>query len=80
MNEPTPLVLITFKAVSILLEERADHKKIKWTDIKKMLASDFFGRLKAYDKDKVPEKIIKALDKFIESNPTFVPEEVVKAT
>ena len=55
VNEPTQMVLITFTAVAILLEERT-NLNIKWTDIKKMLASDFFGRLKSYDKDKIPPK------------------------
>jgi dynein heavy chain len=66
VNEPTPMVLTTFTAVAILIEERADYKKIKWADIKKMLASDFFNRLKSYDKDKIPQKVINALDKFVE--------------
>lgn len=48
-----------------MLEERTDSK-IKWTDIKKMLASDFFGKLKSYDKEKIPPKVVTALDKFVE--------------
>ena len=35
VNEPIPMILITFTAVSILLEERTDSK-IKWSDLKKV--------------------------------------------
>jgi dynein heavy chain len=79
VNEPTQMVLVTFTAVSILLEERTSAN-IKWADIKKMLASDFFNKLKSYDKDKVPAKVISTLSKFVEKNPNFVPEEVGKST
>ena len=78
VNEPTQMVLITFTAVAILLEERT-NLNIKWTDIKKMLASDFFGRLKSYDKDQIPPKVVTTLDKFVDKHPNFVPEEVGKS-
>ena len=45
-----------------------------------MLASDFFGRLKSYDKDKIPPKVISTLDKFVEKNPNFTPAEVEKSS
>lgn len=79
VNEPTPMVSITFTAVAILLEERT-NANIKWSDIKKMLASDFFGRLKSYNKDSIPQKVINACDKFVEKHPNFIPEEVGKST
>lgn len=79
VNEPTPMVSITFTAVAILLEERT-NANIKWSDIKKMLASDFFGRLKSYNKDSIPPKVINACDKFVEKHPNFIPEEVGKST
>ena len=45
-----------------------------------MLASDFFEKLKAYDKEKIPPKVVATLDKFVEKNPNFVPEEVAKSS
>jgi dynein heavy chain len=79
-KEATPLVLMTFTGVAILLEERSDYKKVKWDDCKKMLAKSFFERLKSFDKEKIKEKVIKALDKFVGENPNFVPEEIEKAS
>mmetsp|Transcript_28380 Transcript_28380/g.28171 ORF Transcript_28380/g.28171 Transcript_28380/m.28171 type:complete len:142 (+) Transcript_28380:420-845(+) len=76
VKEPVPNVEMTFKAVAILLEERTNFDKITWADIKKMLASNFFGKLKAYDKDKIPPKVVAALDKFISKHPNFKPEIV----
>ena len=78
VNEPTQMVLITFTAVAVLLEERT-NLNIKWTDIKKMLASDFFGRLKSYEKDKIPPKVVSTFGKFVDKHPNFVPEEVGKS-
>lgn len=45
-----------------------------------MLASDIFGKLKSYDKEKIPPKVVTALDKFVDKNPNFVPEEVAKSS
>lgn len=80
VKEPTENVEITFKAVAILLEERTNFDKITWADCKKMLASNFFMKLKSYDKDKIPPKVIAALDKFVEKYPNFRPEIVQKST
>lgn len=71
---------MTFTGVAILIEERSDFKKIKWPDCKKMLSNDFFGRLKGFKKDKISEKNIKALGKFIDQNPKFTPAEVASAS
>lgn len=80
VKEPTENVEITFKAVAILLEERTNFDKITWADIKKMLASNFFSKLKSYDKDKIPPKVVAALDKFIQKYPNFKPDIVQKST
>lgn len=36
----------------------------------------FFDKLKTFKKDEVPERIVKAMDKFKEDNPDFTPEMV----
>ena len=80
VKEPTELVEITFKAVAILLEERPNFDKITWGDCKKMLATNFFSKLKSYDKDSIPPKIATALDRFIKKYPNFKPEIVKKSS
>lgn len=80
VKEPTEMVEITFKAVAILLEERTNYDKITWADIKKMLATNFFAKLKGYDKDKIPIKVVSTLDKFVQKYPNFTPEIVQKST
>jgi len=79
-KEPTEMVDITFRAVAILLEERTNYDKITWSDIKKMLATNFFAKLKSYDKDNIPQKVVTALDKFVNKYPDFTPEIVKKST
>lgn len=80
VKEPTELVEMTFKAVAILLEERPNFDKITWADCKKMLATNFFSKLKSYDKESIPPKIITALDRFIKKYPNFTPEIVKKSS
>jgi dynein heavy chain, axonemal len=80
VKEPTENVEITFKAVAMLLEERPNFDKITWPDIKKMLASNFFAKLKSYDKDNIPPKVVAALDKYVNNYPNFKPEIVKQST
>lgn len=80
VKEPTENVEMTFKAVAMLLEERPNFEKITWPDIKKVLASNFFAKLKSYDKDNIPPKVVAALDKFVNKYPNFKPEIVKQST
>ena len=80
VKEPTPLVLMTFTGVCILLEEKTDAKKVNWDIIKKMLANKFFDRLKNFNKDGIKPKTMVCLEKFIKENPKFVPSEVKQSS
>jgi len=61
-NVPTKGYLDTFTAVYILLERKTDYKKVEWKMLKTMLSGPFFDRLKSFNKDDVPEKVVKALN------------------
>lgn len=54
------------------------NSKTDWAAAKTLLGdSNFLKRLLDYDKDNIPQKILKKLDKYIAS-PDFVPEKVEK--
>lgn len=44
-----------------------------------MMSVGFFEKLKTFKKDDVPDRIIKAMDKFIQENPAFTAESVKSA-
>ena len=51
-----------------------------WASAKSLLGdSNFLKRLYDYDKDNIPEKMLKQLKKYME-NPKFVPEQVEKVS
>ena len=52
--------------------------KPSWDEGKKLLSSmNFMERLRDYDKENIPKKVIQNLQKYM-ANPKFVPEEVKK--
>jgi len=54
--------------------------KPDWSSAKSLLGdANFLRRLTEYDKDNIPGKTIKKLDKYIK-NPDFLPENVEKVT
>ena len=66
---PPANVVLACEAVCIYL-----GSKPTWDDAKKLLGQpDFIDQLKAYDKDHIPEKAIKAMKKYIE-NPNYDPK------
>eukprot|EP00951_Prasinocladus_malaysianus_P010352 scaffold75916_cov45-Prasinocladus_malaysianus.AAC.1 len=72
-SKPPPLVQMTMEAVCILNGQKAD-----WDSAKKMLGdSNFMKNLVEFDKDNIPDSVIKKLKKYTE-NPDFVPETVGK--
>lgn len=61
------------EAVCILFDKTPD-----WNESKKLLSQmDLMERLKDYDKDNIPAKFIKKLQKYY-TDPRFVPEEIRK--
>jgi len=71
--KPPPLVQTTMEAVCTLLQEKAD-----WDTAKKVLSdSQFMPRLLGFDKDNIPDKVIKKLEKYTQ-DPAFTPEAVAK--
>uniref|UniRef100_A0A0G4I0U0 Uncharacterized protein n=1 Tax=Chromera velia CCMP2878 TaxID=1169474 RepID=A0A0G4I0U0_9ALVE len=71
--KPPPLVMMTMEAVNLLLGEKTD-----WDTAKKVLGkSDFLSRLKAYDKDNIPQKVLRKLEDYIKK-PEYAPESVGK--
>ena len=56
------------------------NTKVDWPSAKALLGdANFLRRLINYDKDNVPQKTIKKLDKYID-NPDFLPENVEKVS
>jgi dynein heavy chain len=69
--KPPDLVQRVMEAICVLME-----KKPGWDESKKLLNdSNFIQNLKDYDKDNIPEKIIKSLQKYIKMS-DFDPESV----
>lgn len=72
-KSPPPLVGMTMEVVCILLQQKAD-----WDSAKKVLSDiNFINKLIDYDKDNIPEKVLKQIKKYIE-DPSFTPEAVAK--
>ncbi|QDZ24237.1 heavy chain of dynein [Chloropicon primus] len=72
-KNPPPLVGMTMEVVCILLQQKAD-----WDSAKKVLGDiQFINKLIDYDKDNIPEKVLKQIKKYIE-DPVFTPDAVAK--
>lgn len=71
-TKPPPLVMMTLEAVNVLLGEKPD-----WDTAKKVTLNDpkLIDKLKTYDKDNIPEKVLKQLAKYI-AKPEYTPETV----
>jgi dynein heavy chain len=70
-NNPPEMVKFTMEAVCILLEKPPD-----WAEAKKLLSQlDFMDQLRLYDKDNIPPRIIKKVEKYFK-DPRFQPELV----
>jgi len=71
-TKPPPLVMMTLEAVNILLGEKPD-----WDTAKKVTLNDskLIDKLKAYDKDNIPQKALKQLEKYVKK-PEYQPESV----
>lgn len=71
--KPPPLVQMTMEAVCILKSEKPD-----WDTAKKMLSdTNFMQSLQDFDKDNIPDSVIRKLTKYID-DPQYVPETVAK--
>lgn len=74
-KQPPELVVLTLEAVCILQGNKPD-----WGEAKKMMSqSDFLESLQNYDKDNIPEKKIKGIQKYMK-NDKFMPDEVGKVS
>lgn len=71
--KPPPLVQMTMEAVCILKHEKPD-----WDTAKKLLGdTNFMRSLEEFDKDNIPDSVIKKLKKYID-DPSYQPETVAK--
>ena len=71
--KPPPLVQMTMEAVCILKQEKPD-----WDTSKKVLSdTNFMKSLEDFDKDNIPESVIRRLKKYVE-DPNYQPEIVGK--
>ncbi|KAJ9531756.1 hypothetical protein QJQ45_021904, partial [Haematococcus lacustris] len=71
--KPPPLVQMTMEAVCILKQEKPD-----WDTAKKVLGdSNFMHSLQEFDKDNIPEGVIRKLRRYID-DPAYQPESVAK--
>eukprot|EP00434_Breviolum_minutum_P018353 symbB.v1.2.016193.t2/scaffold1223.1/size130870/6 len=69
--KPPPLVMMTMEAVNVLLQEKPD-----WDTAKKVLnRGTFLQDLKTFDKDNIPEKVLKQLTKYV-TKPEYTVEAV----
>ncbi|XP_013408536.1 dynein heavy chain 6, axonemal [Lingula anatina] len=74
-TKPPELVQTVMEAVCILLGQKTD-----WASAKAVLGdSQFLKKLVDYDKDNIPDSMLKKLKKYIE-NPKFNPETVEKVS
>ncbi|XP_059155726.1 dynein axonemal heavy chain 6-like isoform X2 [Physella acuta] len=74
-SKPPELVQTVMEAVAILLNQKTD-----WASVKVMLGdAAFLKKLSEYDKDNIPEAILKKLKKYMD-NPKFIPEAVEKVS
>ncbi|PVD36438.1 hypothetical protein C0Q70_03422 [Pomacea canaliculata] len=74
-SKPPELVQTVMEAVCILLGAKTD-----WASAKTTLGDPYFlKKLAEYDKDNIPESLLKKLKKYIE-NPKFVPDAVEKVS
>eukprot|EP00929_Paragymnodinium_shiwhaense_P038458 TRINITY_DN20312_c0_g1_i3.p1 TRINITY_DN20312_c0_g1~~TRINITY_DN20312_c0_g1_i3.p1 ORF type:complete len:2030 (-),score=489.14 TRINITY_DN20312_c0_g1_i3:63-5702(-) len=73
--KPPPLVMTTMEAVNLLLQEKPD-----WDTAKKVLAdTKFLERLKGFDKDNIPPKVLKQLEKYVKRD-DYTAESVGKVS
>jgi len=70
-TKPPPLVVMTLEAVCTLLQEKTD-----WDTAKKVMTdAKFLDRLKTFDKDNIPPKVLKTLEKYV-TKPEYTPDQV----
>ena len=74
-NKPPEMVMVVMEAVCVLLGMKTD-----WASAKQLLGDpSFLKSLMHYDKDNIPEYVLKKLTKYT-SNPNFTPEIVSKTS
>ncbi|XP_065911794.1 dynein axonemal heavy chain 6-like [Dysidea avara] len=74
-QKPPELVLTVMEAICILFGQRPD-----WGNSKQLLGDPgFLKKLIDFDKDKIPESVLKKLKKYID-NPKFLPDIVEKTS
>mmetsp|Transcript_1422 Transcript_1422/g.4304 ORF Transcript_1422/g.4304 Transcript_1422/m.4304 type:complete len:1452 (+) Transcript_1422:2-4357(+) len=70
--KPPSLVMMTMQAVNLLLGEKQD-----WDAAKRVLSgNDFMDRLKNFDKDNIPQKVLKKLGEDFVQKPEYAPDTV----
>jgi dynein heavy chain, axonemal len=66
-SKPPPLVMLTMEAVCTLRQDKPD-----WDTAKKMLGeSNFMEALKTFDKENIPDSVIKKLKKYVPHGSLF---------
>ena len=76
LRNPPALVQTTLEAVCIML-----GSKTTWKDAKALMSQmDFIDKLKNYDKDNIPPKIMKRIRNEYIPNADFTPERIAKAS
>lgn len=74
-NTPPELVQVVMEAVCILFDRKTD-----WKTAKNLLGeSDFLKMLQTFDKDNIPDRILKKLKTYID-NPKFQPDVIEKVS
>ena len=75
MKNPSELVISVLEAVCILLGLKGD-----WNAAKNLMGdAQFIQKLIDFDKDNIPEQVMKRVRRYID-NPKFIPDEVAKVS
>ena len=75
MKNPSELVISVLEAVCILLGLKGD-----WNAAKNVMGdAQFIQKLIDFDKDNIPEQVMKRVRRYID-NPKFIPDEVAKVS
>ena len=90
LKNPPATVKLVMEAVCVILEQKPDKKPDPgsgkmvldyWGPSTKLLQEkDFLEKLRAYDKDNIPPKVIKSIRETYTSNPEFTPERAANAS
>mmetsp|Transcript_44059 Transcript_44059/g.42672 ORF Transcript_44059/g.42672 Transcript_44059/m.42672 type:complete len:110 (-) Transcript_44059:452-781(-) len=76
VNSPASGVLATIKAIYMLMMKQSNPKKIDWKECRQMMSGQFLDKLKNFNRNDIPEKVVQNLEKFKQETPEFALDKV----